>query len=78
MTYDPEIVFDIAQETEKKLGLPIRVSKWPFDSLTALSEVEGLKRSGNGKQLLSRSGATSIFDVRCWTFDVGRLIFSLI
>jgi len=55
----------------------------PFDRLKALSGVEGLKRKRNSHSKSDigffirfynnlRSGATSLFDVRCSMFDVGR------
>jgi hypothetical protein len=63
-----------------------RVSKRPFVRLTALSGVEGLKRDRNRhsgfdigfmktNEFKLRSVATSLFDVRRWTFDVGRSFF---
>jgi len=46
------------EETEELIKI-LRVSKRPFDRLTALS------------------GATSIFDVQRWTFDVRCSVFSM-
>ena len=53
----------------------------PFDRLTALSGVEGLKRNTNShssfdigylktNEIKLWSGATPLFDVQRWTFDV--------
>jgi hypothetical protein len=38
------------EETEELIKILLRVSKLPFDRLTALSGVEGLKRNGNSRR----------------------------
>ncbi|NNL78048.1 MAG: hypothetical protein HKO68_17080, partial [Desulfobacterales bacterium] len=52
----------------------LRVSKRPFDRLTALSEVEGLKRNRNSKQVKLNCGAErhhySMFDVHLFTSGI--------
>jgi len=45
----PELLNDILEETEELIKILLRVSKRPFDRLTALSGVEGLQRNRNSR-----------------------------
>ena len=47
----PELLNDILEVTKELIKIFLRVSKRPFDRLTALSGVEGLKRNRHSKQL---------------------------
>jgi hypothetical protein len=60
------------EETEELIKIFVRVSKRPFDRLKALSGVEGLKETK-----IVIQGATSLFDVGRWMFDVGRSSFNM-
>jgi hypothetical protein len=69
------------------LRFSLRISKRPFDRLTALSGAEGLKRNRNShskfdigywitNEIRLQSAATSLFDVQRWMFDVQSVLFS--
>ena len=69
------------KKQKNQLGFSLRVAKRPFDRLTALSRVEGLKRDRNSHSrfdigflktnlIKMSSKATSLFDVQRWMFDV--------
>jgi len=89
MNKKPELLNDILEETEELIKISLRVSKRPFDRLTALSGVEGLKRKRDShsrfgigilktNEIKLWSEATSLFDVQRWTFDVRCSVCSML
>jgi hypothetical protein len=70
---------DIFGETEKLIKIFVTSIE------TAVRQAHGPKRSRRAEKnrtsktnaIKLRSGATSLFDVRRWTLDVGRSMFSL-
>ena len=59
----------------KKLRLPMRVSKRPFDRLTVLSKVEGLKRDIHSKQIKLSGYLERTSWIGCGSFFHGNLDF---